>query len=95
MRTWPPARPRDKKPAQGPGIQAEDGSRAGDLSGIFGEDNYWADSWRGGGGGGRGRGSLPDKADFFVQMLLAEEQSGRLCSATLVRDRVLIGCRRK
>lgn len=40
--------------------------------------------------------SLPDKADFFVQMLLAGEQSGSgVFSYISQRDRVLIGCRRK
>lgn len=32
---------------------------------------------------------------FSVQMLLAAEQSGRMCSATLVRDRVLIGLQKE
>ena len=32
---------------------------------------------------------------FLVQMLLAAEQSGRVCSATLVRDRVLIGLQKE
>ena len=32
---------------------------------------------------------------FSVQMLLAAEWSGRMCSATLVRDRVLIGLQKE
>ena len=48
---------------------------------MFGEDNHCVVFRGEGGGRGEGRGgegekSLPDKADFFVQLLLAEEGSG-------------------
>ena len=42
------------------------------------------------------RASLTKLIFFFpVQMLLAAEQGGRVCSATLVRDRVLIGLQKE
>ena len=44
-----------------------------------------------------GKRRLPDKADFFFLYRCCWQKSGvgAVCSATLVRDRVLIGCRRK
>lgn len=67
--------------------------RHGELSGIFGEENYWMDSWSGEGVRGKEESAWQSWVCFifFVQMLLAAEQSGRVCSATLVRDGVLIG----
>lgn len=67
-----------------------------ELSGIFGKDGYWVDSWRGGGVRGKVEPAWPSWFFFFsVQMLLAAAQSGRMCSATLVRDRVLIGLQKE
>lgn len=93
VRTCLPAKSREAR-LRSPRIQAEDGLLSKELSGIFGKDCYWVDSERR--GSERESGACLTKLDFFffffggVKMLLAAAQS-RMCSATLVRDRVLIG----
>lgn len=48
-------------------------------------------------GGSKGERRLPDKADFFFFYRCCWQKSrvGAVCSATLVRDRVIIGCGRE
>lgn len=99
---WGPCRlpgREQRSPPQSPRIQAEDISRA--------QRAFW-NIWGGQLLGGllERRGSERESRAcltklffvfffFLVQMLLAAEQSGRVCSATLVRDRVLIGLQKE
>ena len=85
------AESREARP-QSPRIQAEDSSRA--RRDFW---NIWGGQLLGGllerrGSERESRACLTKLFFFFlVQMLLVAEQSGRVCSATLVRDRVLTG----